>query len=111
MHHPNQCMRDVATLGKATGQQEVISKIADYANVRFKSYTRFQTSLADTTTGFGAFGYVPGKTTTLCGQCEDEKTREPQKCNLDASHNCPTESTKINGDGHERKHKDAGRDR
>ena len=65
---------------------------------RFKSCTRFQTSLAYTTTGFGAFGYVPGRTTTLCGQCEDEKTQEPRTCNFGASHHCLTESTKINGD-------------
>ena len=62
-----------------------------------------------TTTGFGAFGYAPGRTTTLCGQCEDEKLREPQTSSIGASRNSPTESTKINGDGRERTHEGAGR--
>ena len=38
-------------------------------------YTRFHKPLEYTTTGFGAFGNVPGKKNALCGQCE-RKTQE-----------------------------------
>ena len=37
--------------------------------------THFYNTLEYTTTDFGAFGYVPGKKRTLCGQCE-RKTQE-----------------------------------
>ena len=47
----------------------------DYASYLENESTCFQTSPKYTTTSFGAFGYVPGKKRTLCGQCE-RKARE-----------------------------------
>ena len=53
---------------------------ADKVNWKRKESTRFRNSLAYTTTGFGALGYVPGKKRTLCGQCErkTQKTSDMQ---------------------------------
>ena len=87
------------------------STIAERANTRFNESIRFQRSLVDTTIGFRAFGYNPGKTTTLCGQCETRRLENLRRAIFDASHNCPIESTKFNGDGREGKHEDARRER
>ena len=48
---------------------------ADKATTMQTESTRFRRALDYTTTGFGAFGNVPGKTNALCGQCE-RKTQE-----------------------------------
>ena len=48
---------------------------ADKANLKKNESTCFCETLEYTTTGFGAFGNVPGKKKALCGQCE-RKTQE-----------------------------------
>ena len=61
--------------GNATGLFKRAQLAADKATTTRTESTRFRRALDYTTTGFGAFGNVPGKTNALCGQCE-RKTQE-----------------------------------
>ena len=79
-HTPNECKRAAANMRRRDRMLSQIHLAANKATWKRKESTRFRNSLAYTTTGFGALGYVPGKKRTLCGQCErkTQKTSDMQ---------------------------------
>ena len=61
--------------GKTTAIVKRMHLAADHTAKKENESTYFCDTLAYTKTSFGAFGYIPRKKRTLCGQCE-RKTRE-----------------------------------